>query len=96
MKEMPILITYERWSNCQLSIARHTGGMEINGKNYFLVAEHSNVETPDLLREDWIPVYERLGRDRTIRLIENGTTLNVAKQMINAMDVRQKRIKLGL
>ena len=82
MKEMPILITYERWANCQLSIARHSGGMNINGKEYLLISEHSNRYTPDLLRFDWVPVYTKLGREKTIGLINNGTSLSVAKQMI--------------
>ena len=82
MKEMPILITYERWANSQLSIARHSGGMNINGKEYLLISEHSNRYTPDLLRFDWVPVYTKLGREKTIGLINNGTSLSIAKQMI--------------
>ena len=82
MNQMPILITYERWANSQLSIARHSGGMNINGKEYLLISEHSNRYTPDLLRFDWVPVYTKLGREKTIGLINNGTSLSVAKQMI--------------
>ena len=82
MKQMPILITYERWANCQLSVARHTGGMNINGKEYLLVSEHGNRYTPDLLREDWVLLYKKLGREKTIGLINTGTSLSVAKQMI--------------
>ena len=82
MNQMPILITYESWANSQLSIARHSGGMNINGKEYLLISEHSNRYTPDLLRFDWVPVYTKLGRKKTIGLINNGTSLSVAKQMI--------------
>lgn len=31
---------------------------------------------------DWIPVCEKLGKERTIKLIRNGTQLEVALQMI--------------
>ena len=80
--EIPILITYEYWANSQFSIARHTGGLKINGKDYLLISEHSNRYTPDLLRFDWVPIYTKLGRKKTIGLINNGTSLSVAKQMI--------------
>lgn len=92
-----ILITYETWANSQLSIARHVGGCRINGKDYSLVFEHSNRYTPDLLRDDWIPVYKKLGRTRTIGLINNGTSLKVAKEMIKAMkQMEDSQLKLGL
>lgn len=46
-------------------------------------------EPADLIREDWLPVYKQLGRERTIKLIANGTTLDVALQSIKC-----KKIKL--
>ena len=82
MNETPILITYESWANSYLSTARHTGGVEISRVYYMLISEHSNRYTPDLLRYDWVPVYKKLGREKTIGLINNGTSLSVAKQMI--------------
>lgn len=39
-------------------------------------------EPCDLVREDWIPVYRKLGRDRTIELVKAGTSLEDAKKMI--------------
>lgn len=71
---LPIIMTEESWMNSQLSIARYTGGININGVQYIVYGT-------DLLRMDWFPVYRILGRDRTIGLINNGTTLDVAKQM---------------
>ena len=86
MTKIPILLTYEAWANSQFSIARHCGGCKINGKDYALVSEYGNRYTPDLLRYDWIPVYTKLGRKRTIGLINNGTSLKVAKDMIKVME----------
>ena len=43
----------------------------------------------------WAPVYKALGRDRTIKLINNGTSLEVAKQMIKAKD-EVEQLKLDL
>lgn len=80
--KQPILMTYETWANSQLSIARHTGGLKIDGVFYMIISEYSNRYTPDLLRFDWVPVYTKLGREKTIVLINNGTSLSVAKQMI--------------
>lgn len=37
-------------------------------------------EPADLVREDWIPIYKKLGRDRTIELVKNGTSLKEAKK----------------
>lgn len=92
-----ILITYEAWANSQLSIARHIGGCRINGKDYSLVFEQGNRYTPDLLRYNWIPVYRKLGRERTIGLIKNGTSLKVAKEMIKAMkQIEDSQLKLDL
>ena len=85
MEQTPILMTYEYWANSQLSIARHTGGLKINGVFYMIISEHSNRYTPDLLRYDWVPVYTKLGREKTIGLIKNGTTIDVAKKIIKTM-----------
>ena len=42
-----------------------------------------------------MPVYNKLGRERTIGLIKNGTSLEVAKQMIKAKDdVEQLKLDL--
>ena len=35
----------------------------------------------DLVRKDWIPIYKKLGRDRAIELVKNGTTLKEAKKI---------------
>ena len=38
-------------------------------------------EPADLVRKDWIPIYRKLGRDRTIELVKNGTALEEAKKI---------------
>ena len=67
--KQPILMTYETWANSQLSIARHTGGVKIFGVFYMIISEYSNRYTPDLLRYDWVPVYNKLGREKSGKLI---------------------------
>lgn len=38
-------------------------------------------EPADLVRKDWLPIYKKLGRDRTIELVKNGTALKEAKKI---------------
>lgn len=38
-------------------------------------------EPADLVRKDWIPVYRKLGRDRTIKLVRDGVSLAEAKKI---------------
>lgn len=38
-------------------------------------------EPADLVRKDWIPVYKKLGRDRTIKLVRDGVSLAEAKKI---------------
>ena len=39
------------------------------------------VEPADLVRKDWIPIYRKLGRDKTIELVKSGTSLKEAKKI---------------
>lgn len=39
-------------------------------------------EPADLVRKDWLPIYKKLGRDRTIELVKNGTALKEAKKIV--------------
>lgn len=38
-------------------------------------------EPADLVREDWIPIYKRLGREKTIELVKQGVTLAEARKI---------------
>ena len=86
----PILIEEGYWMNSQLSVARFYGGIKFNGEEYVIVPPKN-----DLLLYKWVPVFKALGRERTVKLIENGTSLEVAKQMIKAKyDVEQLKLDL--
>ena len=90
MSTTPILIEESYWMNSQLSVARFYGGIKLNGEEYVIIPPKN-----DLLLKDWMPVYKKLGRERTIGLIKNGTSLEVAKQMIKAKDdVEQLKLDL--
>lgn len=38
-------------------------------------------EPADLVHNDWIPIYKKLGRDKTIELVKNGIDLKEAKRI---------------
>ena len=86
---IPIFMTQDYWMNSQFSIAKHTGALNINGRLYVVYGT-------DLILEDWLPVLKKLGRERTIGLIKNGTSLEVAKAMIKVMKEDKAQLKLDL
>lgn len=86
----PILIEEGYWMNSQLSVARFYGGIKFNGEEYVIVPPKN-----DLILTKWVPVFKALGRERTVKIIKNGTSLEVAKQMIKAKD-DVKQLKLDL
>lgn len=87
---IPILIEEGYWMNSQLSVARFYGGIKFGGEEYVIVPPKN-----DLLLKGWVPVFKALGRERTVKLIKNGTSLEVAKQMIKAKnDVEQLKLDL--
>ena len=90
MSTTPILIKEGYWMNSQLSVARFYGGIKFNGEEYVIVPPKN-----DLLLSKWVPVFKALGRERIVKLIKNGTSLEVAKKMINAKDdVEQLKLDL--
>ena len=89
MDNTPILMQREFWVNSQLSIAIHYGGIKFNGKQYV-------IEGTDLILQDWLPVYKTLGREKTIGLIKNGTTLDVAKQICKQVKAMRENEQLKL
>lgn len=48
----------------------------------------------DLLTTDWEPVYRELGHDKAIGLIKNGTSLNVAIQMVKVMKQKENLLTI--
>lgn len=62
---MVILMTKEYWLNSQFSIVRFTGGMKLNGVEYWVVGEER-----DLIDSDFEKYYTKLGRDEFMRILE--------------------------
>ena len=86
MTKTPILITADYWMNSQLSIARFYGGIKFNGEEYVIVPPKN-----DLILSKWVPVYKKLGRDKTIKLIKEGVDL---KEVMAKINVEQLKLDL--
>ena len=87
MSAFPVLMTADYWMNSQLSVARYSGGIKINGDTYLIVGDN-------LIRKDWIPVHSELGTQCVLGLIRNGTSLEVAKQMADEVRAFRKKQKI--
>lgn len=72
--------------NSQLSIARFYGGIKFNGEEYVIVPPKN-----DLILSKWVPVYKKLGRDKTIKLIKEGVDL---KEVMAKINVEQLKLDL--
>ena len=68
-----LLIPFNAWSNSQMGIAKWQGGIRINNIPYLVVGKEQ-----DLVRKDWIPVLNRLGRAKTIAVMNSGMSLSKA------------------
>lgn len=82
---MVILMAKEYWLNSQFSIARFTGGMKLNGVEYWVVGEER-----DLIDSDFEKYYTKLGRNEFMRILEQnkhadkGTVMRLMKDALKA------------
>lgn len=96
---MPLLMQQEYWTNTHLSIARFTGGVRIDGKEYIVVDKFGRSlyetsiptgETADLIYVGLQKSYKQLGRETIIEALNKGKTLSEIK----AMKKPKKEIKV--
>ena len=82
---MVILMTKEYWLNSQFSIARFTGGIKLNGVEYWVVGEER-----DLIDSDFEKYYTKLGRNEFMRILEQNkhtdkeTVMRLMKEALKA------------
>lgn len=84
---MVILMTKEYWLDSQFSIARFTGGIKLNGVEYWVVGEER-----DLIDSDFEKYYTKLGRDEFIRILEHNNHADketVMRLMKDALKAKQ-------
>lgn len=86
----PLLMVQEYWMNTYYSVARHTGGVSINGKYYIVVDKFGRSlfetsipvgATADLIYVGLQKPYKKLGRDAIIEALNRGKTLSEIKAM---------------
>lgn len=56
-----------------MGIARWQGGIRINNIPYIVIGKEQ-----DLVKKDWLPVLKRLGRAKTIAVMNSGMSLSKA------------------
>lgn len=62
-----LVMTEEFWMNSMLSVARFSGGINVNGKLYIL-----DSTTKDLIRKDFLKAYQKIGRNKVIEMLKEG------------------------
>ena len=86
----PLLMEQEYWMNTYYSVARHTGGVKINGNDYIVVDKFGRSlyetsipagATADLIYVGLQKSYKKLGRDAIIEALNRGKTLSEIKAM---------------
>jgi hypothetical protein len=84
------MFTKEEWLPSQLSIARHYGGVKINGVEYMVVDRlgrkfffHSIADSvpADLIDRRFISLYKKHGRDKFIRVLKECPGTESVKEM---------------
>lgn len=86
----PLLMEQECWMNTYYSVARHTGGVKINGKDYIVVDKFGRSlyetsilagATADLIYVGIQKSYKQIGREAIIEALNKGGTLAAIKAM---------------
>lgn len=65
MEIKTILFTKENWLNSQLSVARFYGGLRLGSHEYMVMPDSG-----DLLRDDFVKYYKKLGRKRLVDILQ--------------------------
>ena len=84
-----LVMTEEFWMNSMFSLARFYGGINIQGKEY-IVDDNSN----DLVLKDFYPTYKKLGRHKTIRLIQDGKCKEEIEEYAKSIKPTPKSVKV--
>lgn len=66
----------EYWINSYFSVARHYGGMILDGKRFLIVNKEGKQcafapgQPADMIDERYLPIYRKIGRDRFIEILK--------------------------
>lgn len=85
----PLVMTEEFWMNSMFSIARFSGGININGKLYIL-----DYSTKDLIRNDFVKTYQKVGRDKVIEMLKEGKSKEEIEDYAKSITPAPKPVKV--
>ena len=68
--DAPVMMTKEYWMASQLSVARFYGGCRAFGHHYTIIPQ-----SKDLLRDDFIEFFTKLGRGRFIQMLKDHSVI---------------------
>lgn len=84
-----LVMTEEFWMNSMFSIARFSGGININGKLYIL-----NYASKDLIRSDFVKTYQKVGRDKVIEMLKDGKSKEEIEEYAKSIKPAPKLAKV--
>ena len=96
----PIMMAEEYWANTQLSVARYTGSIKAFGNTYTVCDKYGRTvfetsippgEPADLVREDFIPFYRKLGRDKFIEEIQRRKELTKTELLAHFKELTRRK-----
>ena len=105
-EKAPILMTEQFWGTSQLSVARLTGRVRIWGHEYSIFDRFGRTlfeasipagASADLVRNDFIPQYRRLGREKFLDLLNQypHKTDKEFMEFLKAYKVEKREIEEG-
>lgn len=84
-----LVMTEEFWMNSMFSIARFSGGINVNGKLYIL-----DYSTNDLIRSDFVKTYQKVGRDKAIEMLKEGKSKEEIEEYAKSITSAPKPAKV--
>lgn len=84
-----LVMTEEFWMNSMFSLARFSGGINVNGKQYIL-----NHQTKDLIRSDFVKTYQKVGRDKVIEMLKDGKSKEEIEEYAKSIKPTPKPAKV--
>jgi hypothetical protein len=95
-----ILMTRESWENSQLSVAKYSRGIRMNGTEYWVVDRFGKRftaigpnEPADLVNVKYIQVYKKVGRERFIEALKKDKSINSINTLLRALGMEKKNSK---
>lgn len=96
----PIIMSEEYWANTQLSVVRYTGSIKAFGHTYTVCDKYGRTvfetsippgEPADLVRDEFIPYYRKLGREKFLEEIQRRKELTDIELLANFKEITRRK-----